>query len=81
MRAAVQVSFKVSGPNAVHISGYAIEHDDDDDELDMYNDEMVSIPVYSTVLCASVPAYLGLSRHSYAHLDQLCDGGLRLILV
>ena len=30
--------------NTVHISGYAIEHDDDDDEMDMYNDEMVTTP-------------------------------------
>ena len=31
----------MSGANAVHISGYSIEHDDEDEEMDMYNDEMV----------------------------------------
>ena len=25
----------------MHISGYSIEHDDEDEEMDMYNDEMV----------------------------------------
>merc|ERR1711865_1190493 len=35
-----KVKFSVSGANAVHISGYSIEHDDEDEEMDMYNDEM-----------------------------------------
>merc|ERR1712028_149087 len=34
-----KVKFSVTGTNAVHISGYSIEHDDEDDEMDMYNDE------------------------------------------
>merc|ERR1711865_925734 len=35
-----KVKFSVSGANAVHISGYSIEHDDEDEEMDMHNDEM-----------------------------------------